>query len=305
MTTNSIAMKPVDRQLELIVKDNRPILITGETGSGKSWLARLIHDNGVNSEGELVKIYCSGHSEDELRTELFGSLTALTGSNHEKPAIARANRGTLLIKNLDINHLNLFNEIYHFFSESGNSELLKHTRLIVTLTHKAGHDLTDTHAGYSENSRKFWHIISIPPLRLRREEIPTLIQKYFDYISSKYSLLPQGVSFRAMYRCISYSWPGNIRELHNAVEYASLLSNGLQIEKDNLPAYMLQPATGLHKLENKHSHLSFINAERNLIHTILQITNSKEQAAELLGLSLNDLIEYMGRYNLKPINHDH
>ncbi len=292
-------MQSIQKRLETVTLDNRPVLITGETGTGKSWLARLIHETGPNSKGEFVRLYCSGHSEIELRAELFGSLSSISDQNQTKPALARAKNGTLLIKNLDFNHLSLFNDIYQFFSETGSQELLKQTRLIVTFTHKAGQILSESDIQYSVPQHKFWHMIALPPLRMRREEIPALVQRYFDSISGQYSLQVKGFSFRAMYRCISYSWPGNIRELHNAVEYASLLSDGLQIERDNLPDYMLHPDANLQSLENSESHKSFIDAERSLLHTILQITPSKTRAAELLGLTEKDLSEYISRYHLK------
>lgn len=296
-------MEPVNLRIREILQDSRPVLITGETGTGKSWLARTIHEKSSNSDGRFVKVYCTGHSEEELRTELFGRLSSVSDLPDHNSALSRARNGTLLIKNLNYSLLNLFNELHDFFYRSGNNSYFNNIRLIVTFTLKPDQQLNSTWINSSNNTENpLWHILHLPPLRTRREEIPIMIQKYFNQVTSRYPSSPKGISFQTMYRCISYSWPGNIRELQNAIEYSSLLCDDIQIEDKNLPPYLLQSNQNLCSIEDYKSQQSFISAERNLLYTILQISPNRTRAAELLGLSESVLQEYLCRYKLEHPN---
>ncbi len=296
-------MEPVNLRIREILQDSRPVLITGETGTGKSWLAGMIHEYSNSADGRLVKVYCTGHSEEELRSELFGRLTSISDYPDQNAALSRARNGTLLIKNLNYSLLNLFNELHDFFYRSGNISYLNKIRLIVTFTLKPGQQLNGNWVNSTNATEDpLWHVLHLPPLRTRREEIPDMIQKYFNKVTSRYPSSPKGISFQTMYRCISYSWPGNIRELQNAIEYSSLLCDDIQIEDKNLPPYLLQSNKNLCSIEDHISQQSFISAERNLLYTILQISPNRNRAAELLGLSESVLQEYLCRYKLEHPN---
>lgn len=297
--SKSKAMRPVMRHVQSLLHDNRPILITGETGTGKTWMAENIHKYSIQSGGDFIKIYCGGDTEKELRKELFGKLALLEDPTQIGSAFYRANAGTIVIKNFDHNYLGLLNELQHEFIIpllSNYSDQRHHTRFIVTLTtrpdQKLNHDKTFSGAN------NYWNLINLPPLRERREDIPQLIQHHLNTFSTQYPHNSRGISFKALYQFLYYSWPGNIRELKNAVEHATLVSNSMQIEVGNLPSYLHSYPRDQDETETKHTLQSLVRAERDILYTVLQVSKDYLTAAELIGITVSELNQLINRYKL-------
>jgi DNA-binding NtrC family response regulator len=313
----SRAMGRLFQLLETVATTSSTILITGETGTGKEVVARAIHQSSPRRQQRFVALNCSAIPETLLEAELFGHVRgAFTGAvGTRQGRLEQAHKGTLFLDEvgtmsaaLQMKLLRVLQE--REFERVGDSHTIKVDVRIIAATNS---DLTKMVAEGSFREDLFYRLnvipVELPALRERKEDIPLLVQHFLDRLAKEGSSSRKGVVERksvsqdAMRRLMAYHWPGNVRQLENAVERAVAFSAGrTQIDVGDLPAEVQQaeetvmsPAVALPE-EGLDLDEFITNVERELIQRSLERTGgNKGQAAKLLGLKRTTLVEKLKR----------
>jgi DNA-binding NtrC family response regulator len=307
----SAVMRDLFHLLEIVAATSSTVLITGETGTGKELAARAIHHNSARRANRFVAINCSAIPETLLEAELFGHARgAFTGAvGTRQGRFEQAHKGTLFLDEvgtmspaLQAKLLRVLQE--REFERVGDSHTIKVDVRVIAATHS---DLEKMVADGAFREDLYYRLnvipVKLPPLRDRREDIPLLVQHFAQRLSADQGRGPATVSQDAMRKLMAYAWPGNVRQLENAVERALAFSQGRgQIDvQDFSPDIQNQPASaepiepwlpdeGL-DLERYMSGVELALIRRSLERT----RGNKRQAAQLLNLKRTTLIEKLKR----------
>ena len=332
-------MKLLFQLLETVAPTNSTILITGETGTGKEVIARAIHHSSGRRMHRFVALNCSAIPETLLEAELFGHVRgAFTGAvGNRQGRLEQAHKGTLFLDEvgtmstaLQMKLLRVLQE--REFERVGDSHTIKVDVRVIAATNT---DLGRMVAEGQFREDLFYRLnvipVQLPPLRERKEDIPLLVQHFLErfqrqrYPGSERRVSDRGVGERtvvpgdrnktfaeraplsasqeAMRRLMAYPWPGNVRQLENAVERAVAFSAGRsQIDLGDLPEEIQQAqesalSQAIALPEDGVDLDTFIaNIERELIERSLERTGgNKGQAARLLNLKRTTLVEKLKR----------
>lgn len=304
---DSLLMKDLYEQIQVVSQSNAPVLICGETGSGKEMVAKAIHLQSSRSRGPFVPINVGALSETTIESELFGHTRgAFTGANTERAGkLVTASRGTLLLDEIES------------ISERTQIQLLR--VLEDGLVQPLGADTTckvdirilvATKQNLKELVRQghmredFYHRIAvlmlmIPPLRDRKEDIPLLVSHFIHQAAQRNNLSIPEIPDKIFSDMMQHSWPGNVRELKNSVERMVVTSHngalGSFIRDTNFDTTRLLslPATSGKLREEMEK------TEKYVIETALREQNGGINAAsQALGISRRALYERMKKYNL-------
>jgi DNA-binding NtrC family response regulator len=296
--------------LETVAPTNSTILITGETGTGKEVVARAIHLNGPRRMHRFVALNCSAIPETLLEAELFGHVRgAFTGAvGNRQGRLEQAHKGTVFLDEvgtmssaLQMKLLRVLQE--REFERVGDSHTTKVDVRVIAATNS---DLARMVAEGQFREDLFYRLnvipVHLPPLRERKEDIPLLVQHFLAILRNG-APASLTVSQEAMRRLMSFSWPGNVRQLENAVERAVALSAGrTQIDAGDLPtevqnAQVTALTTAVTLPEDGLDLDAFIaDIERDLIQRSLERTGgNKGKAARLLNLKSTTLVEKLKR----------
>jgi Nif-specific regulatory protein len=228
-------------------RSNAPILISGETGTGKELVANVIHYNSPRSKGPLVKVNCGALPETLLESELFGHVKgAFTGAiQNRKGRFELADHGTLFLDEVSemsprvqVKVLRVLQE--NEFEPVGGTRTLRADVRIVAATNT---DLKEAirQGRFRQDLYYRLHVVPIhlPPLRERREDIPLLVDHFLEKYNRENSKNVTKISREVLDRLLEYSWPGNVRELENCIEHAVVMSPGKTLSLSLLPAEIL------------------------------------------------------------------
>jgi len=295
--------------LETVAPTNSTILITGETGTGKEVVARAIHHNSPRRANRFVALNCSAIPETLLEAELFGHVRgAFTGAvGNRQGRLEQAHKGTLFLDEVGTMSVALQMKLLRVLQERefervGDSHTTKVDVRVIAATNS---DLAKLVADGQFREDLFYRLnvipVQLPPLRERKEDIPLLVQHFLGKFAAERGLT---VSQEAMRRLMAYQWPGNVRQLENAVERAVAFTAGRsQIDVDDLPAEAQQAqdvsaASAVSLPEEGLDLDAFVaNIERELIQRSLERTGgNKGQAARLLQLKRTTLVEKIKRW---------
>ena len=232
-------------------KSNAPILISGETGTGKELVANVIHYNSPRSKGPLVKVNCGALPETLLESELFGHVKgAFTGAiQNRKGRFELADRGTLFLDEVaemsprvQVKVLRVLQE--GEFEPVGGARTLRVDVRIVAATNM---DLKEAIREGKFRQDLFYRLhvvpIHLPPLRDRREDIPLLVDHFLEKYNRENRKSVTKITRDVLDRLLEYSWPGNVRELENCIEHAVVMSPGATLTASLLPAEILSNAS--------------------------------------------------------------
>jgi len=227
-------MLNVYAQIERLADLDTNILVTGESGTGKELVAEALHRKSERHPKPLVKVNCSALTENLLESELFGHVRgAFTGAiNNKTGLIQAAQGGTLFLDEIgEISPLTQVKLLRFLenkeYSRVGESHVRKADVRIIAATNA---DLKSKVSNGAFRDDLYYRLnivnIHLPPLRERKEDIPLLVNYFTNMFNSKYDKKIIGVSENIMEFLIHYSWPGNVRQLKNTIEHASILCNG-------------------------------------------------------------------------------
>ncbi|MFN4012595.1 MAG: sigma-54 interaction domain-containing protein, partial [Aquificaceae bacterium] len=219
------------------------VLLEGETGTGKSLLAKYIHYLSPRRDKPFVRINCSAIPETLLEAELFGYVKgAFTNAIRDKPGkVELAEGGTLLLDEIGDMPMPLQAKILHLVQEKeferlGDTKTRKANIRIIASTNKNLKELI-RQGQFREDLYYRLSVIRIhlPPLRDRKEDIPMLVSHFIEKYSRKYSRRIKGISSEAVRLLLSYDFPGNVRELENLIEHAVITCKGSLIKAEDIP----------------------------------------------------------------------
>jgi DNA-binding NtrC family response regulator len=306
---HSRPMQKLFQVLETVVRSSSTILITGETGTGKEVVARAIHHNSARRSHRFVALNCSAIPETLLEAELFGHVRgAFTGAvGARQGRFEQAHRGTLFLdevgtmsNGLQMKLLRALQE--REFERVGDSQTIKVDVRVIAATNS---DLAKMVAEgtFREDLYYRLHVIPIqlPPLRDRRDDIPVLVKHFLEKFAPGSQMQVVQAAMRAL---MAYHWPGNVRQLENAVERAVALSAGRrEIDISDLPAEVQTPPATMNTPFvdfpddglDLPAYLAAI--ERDLINRSLDRTGgNRNRAAELLRIKRTTLVEKLKRF---------
>lgn len=301
-------MQSLFQLLETVARTNSTILVTGETGTGKEVVARAIHHNSPRRAHRFVALNCSAIPETLLEAELFGHVRgAFTGAvGARQGRFEQAHKGTLFLDEVGTMSTALQMKLLRALQERefervGDNQTVKVDVRVIAATNS---DLSRMVAEGTFREDLFYRLnvipIQLPSLRERREDIPVLARHFLD----KYAPgTPMHLSQGAMRALMAYPWPGNVRQLENAIERAVALGAGRQqIDVADLPPEVQSTpaptATPFVEFPDNGVDLpSYLAAiERDLIQRSLERTGgNRNKAAELLRIKRTTLVEKLKR----------
>ncbi len=310
VTSNVKMQKVLDTAKKVAVTDST-ILITGESGTGKTLLAKVIHDGSVRVKGPFAVVNCATLSENLLESELFGHIRgAFTGAVKDKMGrLQVADTGTVFLDEIGEISPALQTKLLRFLQERefervGDTKTIRVDVRIIAATNK---DLErEVREGRFREDLYFrLNVIELhmPSLRQRSEDLITLAEQLlarsFVATGRKARQLDEGAK-RAIQ---NYGWPGNIRELKNALERAAILSTGEMVSIEDLPDRVLEysqpPQPGQSPAAIAPSDISLEEIEKQHIQHVLTTTRTLEEAASVLGINLSTLWRKRRRYGLE------
>jgi DNA-binding NtrC family response regulator len=306
---NSKALLRVLDQAARVAQRDATVLILGETGTGKELVARAIHHNSRRGSRPFMPINCGAIPADLVESELFGyARGAFTGALTSKSGrIESADGGTLFLDEVGELPLNTQVKLLRVLQEGeiaklGESTPVKVDVRVIAATHRDLSAMVED-GGFREDLYYRLAVVplKIPPLRERREDIPGLIEALLQRIRERHSLPEIRLLPNVQQRLISYSWPGNVRQLENILERLLVLSSGDLITIDDLPEELISPsATSAALWPNlPEEGLSLEEIERELISRALdKFKGNQTQAARYLDISRRTLIYRMEKHGL-------
>ncbi|MWV16413.1 response regulator [Pseudomonas sp. L-22-4S-12] len=304
-------MRTLRNQIQKLARSQAPVYISGESGSGKELVARLIHEQGPRGEQPFVPVNCGAIPSELMESEFFGHKKgSFTGAIEDKQGLFQAaNGGTLFLDEVADLPLAMQVKLLRAIQEKavravgGQQELVVDVRILCA-THK---DLAAEVAAGRFRQDLFYRLnvieLRVPPLRERREDIPLLADTMLRRLCEGTGLAQPQLAAEALEKLKSYRFPGNVRELENMLERAYTLCEDEQIKASDLRLADASGATeageaSLAQIDNLEDYLEDI--ERKLIMQALEETRwNRTAAAQRLGLTFRSM-----RYRLKKLGLD-
>ncbi len=305
LVARSSKMKKVVDLARRVAGVDATVLITGESGVGKERIARLVHDESTRSLGPFIAVNCGAISETLLESELFGHVRgAFTGAVSDRPGLFEAaNRGTLLLDEIGEVSPNMQVKLLRVLQEReirrvGENRSRPIDVRVVAATNR---DLIDDVGDGAFRQDLYYRLkvveLHVPPLRERKDDILPLARILFASSLVRMARKLVGFSPRVADLLLRYQWPGNVRELENAMERAVALSQGSQVEVDDLPEELrqappLQIAASIHPKALR-------EVEKEYILSVLEQNNGNQsQTADHLGIGSATLYRKLKSYGL-------
>jgi transcriptional regulator with GAF, ATPase, and Fis domain len=307
MIGESGLMQKIYQLIGKVAATDSTVLIFGESGTGKELAARAIHNNSVRSKKPFVAINCATLSDTLLESELFGhEKGAFTGAIAQtKGKFEVAHGGTIFLDEVSEIPLSLQAKLLRVLQERefervGGTRPIQVDIRLIAATNKNLEELIQ-----EDKFRQdlFFRInvigVKMPSLRERREDIPLLANYFLAKFSKKFHRRFKGISPDARKSLMNYEWPGNIRELENAMERAIVLSPGEILTLEDLPETLIVADDAEDIDPANFHHLVKENKKRLIMNAIKQSSGSHNDAAKLLGLHPTYLSRLIRSLNLK------
>jgi DNA-binding NtrC family response regulator len=307
MVGESEPMQRVYTLVETVAESDVTVLLTGESGTGKELVARAIHHKSARANGPFVTLNCGALPENLFESELFGyDKGAFTGAMTTKVGrFELADAGTLLLD--EVGELSLKSQVDFLrvletkeFRRLGGTKLIKVDTRIIAATNRNLEEAIKQ-ADFREDLYYRLNVVPIhlPPLRERADDIPLLVERFLAEFSSHHHREPKEVSREAMSLLRLYSWPGNIRQLRNLMERLVVtvkdptlqpqhLPEEIQASKENARTMLITLGSSLEEIERE-----------AIRRTLAEVTNHREKAAKLLGISLRALQYKIKEYGIR------
>jgi two-component system response regulator HydG len=305
---NSAAMQHVMRIARQVAPTEIPVLILGENGTGKELIARAIHTHSKRRKNRMVTMNCAGFAPTILEDEMFGHVRgAYTGATGEREGrFEHADSGTIFLDEIgDMPH-DMQAKLLRALENGevvrlGSNDPIKVDVRVISATNQNLDEMVKEKQFRQDLLYRINGVtIQIPPLRERREDIPLLIHYFLTAAAEKYGKEIDGLEPETQQVLMSYSWPGNVRQLRNTIESSVALSQGSKLTVRDLPAD-IRPAGGTTSIGGMNNlvGISIEQAERELIKNTLKLTNgNREQAAKILGIGERTLYRKINDYDL-------
>ena len=299
---NSAAIQHLRKQIAKVAMADAPVLIWGESGSGKELTAQAIHRHSLRVTGPFIPVNCGAIPANLVQSELFGyERGAFTGAIKEKIGlIESADGGTLFLDEIGDLPFEMQVNLLRFLQEGtinrvGSSRLLKVNVRVIAASHMRLQEAVSL-GRFREDLLYRLNVLplTVPALRDRKDDLKPLVQHFFNKFSRDKRARVTGIGKRAMLAITAHDWPGNVRELINRVRRAMVMAEGRLITPEDLD---LKLSTDLRNGEALES--ARIRAERDAIHVSLLGSGSNiTRAARDLGVSRMTLYRLMNKHGI-------
>jgi len=300
----SPAMQNLFELIENLAQTESPVLIYGQSGTGKELVARAIHDAGVRQNKSFVKVNCASLNESLLESELFGHVKgAFTGADQNRTGrFEAAHEGTIFLDEIGDIPLSTQVKLLRVLEERviervGDQRPIAVDVRIISATNK---DLEKLIERGLFREDLFFRInvfpLHCPSLAERREDIPAIVQNFIRSNNLKSGKKIRGVTPEAMAKLLGHPWPGNVRELRNAVEYAFVLCQRENIAAEHLPPRILNFDRRIqnHPAGNGAKHLQ----REAFIQILREARGNQSAAARCLGVSRVTVWKWIKKYEI-------
>jgi len=315
-----VGQSPKIKQIYQLVKTIAPtsstVLIEGESGTGKELISNAIYKYSKRNNEPFIKVNCAAIPNSLLESELFGHVKgAFTGAIKDKKGkFALAHKGTIYLDEIGDMELSLQAKILRVIQERELTQVGSETVETVDVRIIAATNIDLRKAVEQNDFREdlFYRLnvinIAVPPLRERKDDIPELVNFFIRKFNDLFAKQIKGVDSETMRILVNYNWPGNIRELENAIERAVILTSSDRITKDLLPEQICPPVNvpevkiGLTMGSAKKSsfHVAKNQFEKIIIEKALEEAEGNvSRAAQLLGISRHSLRYQIEKLGLK------
>jgi PAS domain S-box-containing protein len=290
--------------IENVGLTDAPVMIYGESGTGKELVARAIHDVSIRKMNSFIKVNCAALNENLLESELFGHVKgAYTGADRTRIGrFEAAHGGTIFLDEVGDIPVSTQVKLLRVLEEReiervGDHQPIKVNVRIISATNR---DLEKLIAEGIFREDLFFRInvfpMTLPALRMRREDIPVIVQNFIRQNSHKTGKKIPGMTPEAMEKMMAYSWPGNVRELRNAIEYAFVLCSGGEISLQHLPGRV---ASGVEEARKSDANPELTRREKKELEALLkEVRWNRSEAARRLKVSRVTLWKRIKKYGL-------
>jgi two-component system, NtrC family, nitrogen regulation response regulator NtrX len=300
----SIPVKALRQQIQLMAPTNGRVLIYGESGTGKELVARAIHAQSLRKDEMFVEVNCAAIPEDLIESELFGHLKSSfpAASADKEGKFQRAHGGTLFLDEVGDMSLKTQSKVLRTLDEQrftpvGSDEPITVDARVIASTNK---DLEEEISRGNFREDLFYRLnvipFSVPPLRERQEDVPLLVRYFLKEFSTAYGRRPREISDQAIETLMRYAWPGNVRELRNVIERIVIMNpTTSRFERKHLPPLVHRDGSR-RAVGNEFSTLHQARAayERDYILKKLDENHGNvSRTAEVLGLERSHLYRKM------------
>lgn len=309
MYGQSPVMQEVFRQIRQAAATDMPVLLVGETGTGKEMAARAIHRNSDRRDGPYIPVNAGAIPSELVASELFGhEKGAFTGAGERsKGKFELARDGTLFLdeigsvdQKVQVSLLRII-EQKRFHRLGGDRSISTNARLIAA----SNEGLFDAVEQGRFRDDLFYRLdvfrICLPPLRERREDIPLLIDEFVKRYNKDFGKTMRGISPECVSVMQAYNWPGNVRELKNVIQRAVLVCKGDILLREHLPSRFEQvKGRSVHRGMTFEIGTTLDQMEREMIvRTLAAAKNNRKQTAEILGISRRALYNKLRKHGIK------
>ncbi len=307
MVGDSEPMQRVYRLVEMVADSDVTVLLTGESGTGKELISRAIHYKSPRADGPFITMNCGALPDNLFESELFGyEKGAFTGAMSTKMGrFELADGGTLLLD--EVGELSLKSQVDFLrvletkeFRRLGGTKLLTVDVRIIAATNRNLEEAV-RQGDFREDLYYRLNVVPIrlPPLRDRADDIPLLVDLFLAECTAQHHREPKEVSREAMRLLQLYGWPGNIRQLRNLMERLVVTVKDAMIQPEHLPEEIQASKEDVRTMVVTLG-TSLERVERDVIQrTLAEVTNHREKAAKLLGISLRALQYKIKEYGIR------
>lgn len=318
MIGQSPAMQQMFQQIRQIADADGPVLIQGESGTGKELVARALHDQSNRSDGPYMVVNCGGIPSELMESEFFGHAAgAFTGARTQRAGLfQQANGGSLLLDELGEMPLSLQAKLLRVLQDGkvrpvGSDHEIQLDVRIIAATNR---NLTEAVADGSFREDLFYRLetfaLQVPPLRARGDDIHQLTEFFLTRFNARQQQHIKGLSDAAVAMLQHYTFPGNVRELQNAIERAATFCDSSLIEAQHLPQRIREQTPAAHTAADTITPVapsivpqqaidvdampSLETVQRKYIHQVLAATQgNKRHAADILGITRRTLYRWI------------
>lgn len=295
--------------IENVAQTTAPVMINGKSGTGKELVARAIHEAGTRAGKPFVKVNCAALNDNLLESELFGHVKgAFTGADQTRIGrFEAANEGTLFLDEIGDISLSTQVKLLRVLEEReiervGDNRSIPVDVRIITATNKNLEELVKQ-GSFRED---FYFRINVfpiycPAVSERKEDIPIILQSYIEQYMKSGQKSIKGLTGEALTLMCEYSWPGNVREIRNAIEYAFVLCQDERIDVEHLPS-KIKTGDSMHQT-GPAPDLEIETPRALLIKTLRQVQGNQSKAAEMMGVSRVTIWKRIKKYDIRKADY--
>ncbi len=300
----SPAMQQLFELIDNVALSDAPVMIQGQSGTGKELVARAIHDVSLRRNKPFIKVNCAALNENLLESELFGHVKgAYTGADRSRTGrFEAAHEGTIFLDEIGDIPLKTQVKLLRVLEEKEIERVGDHRsiQIDVRIISATNRNLEELISQGLFREDLFFRInvfpLRCPSLSERKEDIPMIVQNFIEQNTQKTGKKILGLTSDAMEKLMNYSWPGNVRELRNAIDYAFVLCSSGWIEVGHLPVKMIHLESKISK--SLKDNPKNTKEREELIRILRQVSGNQSEAARILDVSRVTIWKRMKKYGI-------